>query len=176
MKTQRGSALIVGLVLLSLVMLLALSGAGAARVELQLAHNQQFRENAASAASAGIETAISRIVTTADPATVPATHAGDLAASLPGAQARFETTTRFIGFEVGLPQAPGLELAGAHFEILSTGFGARGAWDRQRALVMHVVPVNFPAMGAVCEPAAPGPRCLRSGDLRRVAWQRLPRQ
>lgn len=176
MKTQRGSALITGLVLLSLVMLLALSGAGAARVELQLAHNEQFRENAASAASAGIESAISRIVIAPDPATVPATLAGDIDASLPGARARFETTTRFMGFELGLPQAPGLDLAGAHFEILSAGYGARNASDRQRALVMHVVPVAFPAMGADCQPAAPGLRCLRAGDLRRVAWQRLPRQ
>ena len=176
MTSQRGTALIVGLVLLSMVMLLALSGAGAARVELQLAHNEQFRENAASAASAGIESAISRIVTASDPATIPATHSGDIHASLPGSRARFETTTSFIGFELGLPQAAGLELAGAHFEILSTGHASRGAWDRQRALVMHVVPVAFPAMGADCDPAAPGSRCVRPGDWRRLAWQRLPRQ
>jgi hypothetical protein len=175
-RRQRGSALIVGLILLSLVMLLALSGAGAARVELQLAHNEQFRENAASAASAGIESAISRIVTASDPATIPAAHSGEIDASLPGSRARFETTTRFLGFELGLPQAPGLELAGAHFEILSTGHAARRAWDRQRALVMHVVPVSFPAMGSDCDPAAPGSRCVRAGDWRRLAWQRLPRQ
>ena len=174
MNLQRGSALIVGLVLLSLVMLLALSGAGAARVELQLAHNEQFRENAASAASAGIEFAISRIVNAPDPATLTASHAGDIA-SLPGTRLRFESTTRFLGFELGLPQQAGGELAGAHFEILSTGRASRGAWDRQRALVMHVVPVSFPAQGAGCEPAVPGSHCVQSGELRRVAWQRMPR-
>jgi hypothetical protein len=175
MNPQRGSALIVGLILLSLVMLLALSGAGAARVELQLAHNGQFRENAASAASAGIESAISRIVTASDPATIPATHSADIDASLPGSGGRFETHTRFIGFELGLPQAPGGELAGAHFEILSTGHASRGAWDRQRALIMKVVPVAFPALGTDCEPAAPAQPCARGGDWRRMAWQRLPR-
>ena len=49
--------------LLSLVTLLGLAGASSAHVEAQLAQNEQFRENAASAASAGIEFAISRIVT-----------------------------------------------------------------------------------------------------------------
>lgn len=175
MTPQRGSALVVGLMLLSLVMLLALSGAGAARVELRLAHNERFRQNAVSAASAGIESAISRIVTASDPATLPANHAGDIDASLPGSRARYETTTRFLGFGLGLPQAPGGELAAAHFEILSTGHAARGAWDRQRALVMHVVPVAFPALGTDCEPAAPGLRCERAGDWRRLAWQRMPR-
>jgi hypothetical protein len=172
---QRGSAVIVGLILLSLVMLLALSGAGAARVELQLAHNEQFRENAASAASAGIEFAIRRIVTASNPASVPAEYSAEIDASLPGSSRRFETSTRFIGFELGLPQAPGGELAGAHFEIQSTGHASRGAWDRQRALIMTVVPVEFPALGTDCEPGAPGQPCASAGDWRRIAWQRLPR-
>ncbi len=175
MTSSRGSVLIVGLILLSLVMLLALSGAGAARVELQLAHNDRFRENAASAASAGIESALSRIVTASDPTTVSGPHSGDIDASLPGSRARFETSTRFLGFELGLPQEPHESLAGAHFEILSTGHASRGAWDRQRAIVMHVVPVSFPAMASACEPALPGTRCLRAGEWRRLAWQRLPR-
>ena len=67
---QTGTALTVGLLLLTLITLLGLAGASSARVELQLAHNEQFRENAASAASAGIEIAI-RHVTASEPETVP---------------------------------------------------------------------------------------------------------
>ena len=62
-RHQRGATLVVGLMLLTLVTLLGLAGAATAHIEPQLAHNEQFRENAASAASAGIEVAISRIVT-----------------------------------------------------------------------------------------------------------------
>ena len=68
MKTrQRGTTLLVGLMLLMLVTLLGLAGAATAHIEAQLAHNEQFRENAASAASAGVEVAISRIVSAAEP-------------------------------------------------------------------------------------------------------------
>jgi Tfp pilus assembly protein PilX len=64
---QRGTTLIVGLLLLTVVMLLGLAGADSANIERQLARNEQFRENAASAASAGIEYAISRIVSSPPP-------------------------------------------------------------------------------------------------------------
>jgi hypothetical protein len=172
--SQRGSTLVVGLILLSLVALLALSGAAAARVELQLAHNGQFRENAASAASAGIESAISRIVSASEPATVPTTFNGDIGASLPGSQARFETTTRFLGYELGVPQSSTHSLANAHFEILSTGLASRGVEDRQRAIVLRVVPVDFAALGTACEPVTSDP-CAEAGQWRRLAWQRMPR-
>ena len=55
----RQRTLAVGLILLTLVTLLGLAGASSAHVERLLAQNETFRENAASAASAGIEMAIS---------------------------------------------------------------------------------------------------------------------
>src|SRR4029078_10242582 len=73
---QRGATLAVGLVLLTLVMLLGLAGASAAHVERVLAQDEAFRENAATAASAGIEMAIRTIVNSSDPAFVPTTLAG----------------------------------------------------------------------------------------------------
>lgn len=165
----RGSALVVGLVLLSVITLLGLAGATAARVEMQLAHDQRFRENAASAASAGIESAISHMTGT--------THDSDfsLNASLPGREssARFEVLARFMGHEYGIPQTPGANLAGGHYEILSTGFSARGAIDAQRAIVMRVVPARTPAASGDCEPAAPV-RCLTANEVVRLSWQRLP--
>ena len=135
-RRQRGATLAVGLILLSLVTLLGLAGASTAHVEQQLAQNEQFRENAASAASAGIEIAIRSIVNTAAPAAVPAS----IRDVVPGTADRFETSTRFVGFELALPQLAGEPLAGAHFEILSAGYSARRAVDRQRANVMLVSP------------------------------------
>ena len=167
MRAQTGSALLVGLLLLSLITLLGLAGAAAAQVDLQLARNEQFRENAASAASAGIEIAISH-VTSSTPESVPPR----LYASLPGPD-RFEAQTRFLGYEFGLPQSPGANLAGAHFEIIATGHSARNAIQRQRAVVMRVVRVAT-APGADCEPAATGVPCARADELYRLAWQRMP--
>ncbi|MBC8024358.1 MAG: hypothetical protein H7Y89_00045 [Steroidobacteraceae bacterium] len=162
----RGATLIVGLILLSLVTLLGLAGAGTAQIEAQLAQNERFRENAASAASAGIEFAIRRIVNTPDLTAVPQ----NLNASLPGSADRFETTTRFAGFELALPRNSATPIAGAHFEIVSKGFSARRSVDRQRASVMLVVDSpNAPPLP--CDP--PRVRCYRAGELVRTGWQRM---
>ena len=169
---QRGTTLIVGLLLLTVVMLLGLAGADGANIEQQLARNEQFRENAASAASAGIEYAISRIVSSPPPDSSFAPYSA--AASLPGSIERFETVTRLVGFEAALPQAGGLSLAGAHFEITSTGYSAGRAIDRQRAGVMLVVPAPTPIVPLECAPAVEGTPCFKQGELARLWWQRLP--
>ena len=162
----RGATLIVGLILLSLLTLLGLAGAGTALIEAQLAQNERFRENAASAASAGIEFAIRRIVTNPDFTALPQVAT----ASLPASADRFETTTRFAGFEPVLPGNAAVPIAGAHFEIVSTGFSARRSVDRQRASVMLVVE-SAAAPSLPCDP--PRVRCHRAGELMRTGWQRL---
>jgi Tfp pilus assembly protein PilX len=164
---QRGTTLVIGLILLSLVTLLGLAGASTAHVERLLAQNELFRENAVSAASAGIESAISQIVTTLDPAAVPTTATG----LMPGSTDRYETVTRLVGFESALPQTADAHRAGAHFEIVSTGFSSRRAIDRQRADVMLVIDGAGTALD--CEPSAPV-RCLEVGALVRLSWQRIP--
>jgi Tfp pilus assembly protein PilX len=166
---MHGATLIVGLILLSVVTLLGLAGASTAHVEQQLAQNEQFRENAASAASAGIEIAIGLIVTSPTPATVPTFFD----APMPGSEDRFEVRIRLAGLEVALPQAPGGNLAGAHFDIESTGYSARRAVDRQLATVMIVIP-SAEATPTSCEPETPGRRCHSAGELARLSWQRVP--
>ena len=165
---QRGTTLVVGLVLLALVTLLGLAGAATAHIENQLAHNEQFRENAASAASAGIELAISRIVTTSEPASFTTR------ATFPDIAGRCEIRVRFMGLEAALPQDAGANLAGAHFEITSTGYSSRRAIDRQRAIVMHVTSAVAPVPASGCEPAVAGVHCHRAGELVRLSWQRMP--
>ncbi len=51
---QRGAALAVGLILLLVITLLALSGMSSASLELMMAGNEQFRQDAFQAAEAGI--------------------------------------------------------------------------------------------------------------------------
>ena len=165
---QRGTTLVVGLVLLGLVTLLGLAGAATAHIETRLAHNEQFRENAASAASAGIEVAISRIVTTLEPASFSSS------ATLPGIAGQYEFEARFLGYDIALPQEAGANLAGAHFEILSTGHSSRRAVDRQRAVVVRVGAATSAVLASECEPVIAGIRCHREGDLVRLAWHRLP--
>jgi hypothetical protein len=163
--SESGTALVVGLMLLTLVTLLGLAGASAAHVERLLAQHEAFRENAASAASAGIEIALRAIVTSPDPRSVPAR----IAEPMPGVEDRFEVTIRFAGVEAGLPQAPGEHVAGAHFDIVSTGFSGR-AVDRQRADVLWLV--DAPGVAAAdCEPLAPR-HCHRAGEIERISWQR----
>ena len=170
MKTrQRGATLLVGLMLLMLVTLLGLAGAATAHIEAQLAHNEQFRENAASAASAGVEVAISRIVSAPEPMS-----SFSFSEALPGSAGRYEVRTRFLGYDVALPQAAGAHLAGAHFEIVSTAYSSRRAVDRQRAIVMRVVAAPDAAMASECEPAVSGVHCHTEGELVRLSWQRLP--
>jgi len=167
---QRGTILVVGLLLLAVVTLLGLAGAGGAQLERQLARNEQFRENAASAASAGIEYAIRRIVSSPLPDNDTVPHS--VAAFLPGSTDRFETVTRLRGYEAGLPGAGGVGLDGAHFEIISTGYSAARAVDRQRAEVMIVVAAAAGTASRECAPET-GVPCFAEGELVRLSWQRL---
>jgi type II secretory pathway component PulK len=168
-RHARGATLVVGLILLSLVTLLGIAGAGSAHIEAQLAQGEQFRENAASAASAGIEIAIGSIVTSPSPASVPSWFEQ----SMPGSTDRLQVRVHFAGLERALPQAAGGHLVGAHFDIESTGYSTRRAVDRQRATVMLVV-MSAEAMPLACEPEAPGRRCRVAGTLERLSWQRVP--
>jgi hypothetical protein len=168
MRTQRGATLAVGLILLALVTLLGLAGASAAHVERLLAQDEAFRENAATAASAGIEMAVRAIMNSSDPLAVP----GRLTGRVPGSTDGYQVAVQFMGFEKSLPQAPGAPLAGAHFEIVSTGTGARHAADRQRADVMWIVD-SSEALPADCAPLV-ARRCVARGAVERISWQRVP--
>jgi hypothetical protein len=166
---ERGVSLAVGLVLLSIVTLLGLAGASGAHVEQLLAQNESFRENAGFAASAGIEVAIRAIVNSTDPEAVVSRVTGQL----PAAAGSYEADIRFMGIETGLPQAEGAPLAGAHFEIDSTGRAARSAVDLQRANVMWVVPAAAAAEAVPCTPVVARP-CRQLHQLLRQSWQRMP--
>lgn len=58
MHTQRGAALVVGMLLLLVLTLLAISGMNTASLELAMAGNMQYHESAFQAAETGIEQAL----------------------------------------------------------------------------------------------------------------------
>ena len=60
-KRQRGAALIVGLMMLVIVTLLAVTAVSTSSTELIMAGNEQFRERAFQAAEAGVETAYRKV-------------------------------------------------------------------------------------------------------------------
>ena len=142
---QRGTTLVVGLILLSVVTLLGLAGASTARDRAQLAQNGRFRENAASAASAGIEYAISRIVTHPCRSRRRAATLERLAAGLHGPvrnrhPLRRATTSR-------CRRIPARTVAGAHFEIVEHRL-FRAPRSRPSARRRHAGRSPIPGRGA----------------------------
>ncbi len=71
-RTQQGAALVVGLMLLVVITVLAISGMNTATTELAMARNDQAYEDAFQAAETGLETALSQgQFATAAAATIP---------------------------------------------------------------------------------------------------------
>lgn len=129
-RAQRGAALVIGLVLLLILTLLAVTGMNTATTELVMAGNEQYRRAASLAASTGIETAIADIngvptVPGIAPTTATEVPTGNVAID------SYTTSTRYVGEETGLPQSSVDKFVGLHFEIDSTGLSARNARDRQ---------------------------------------------
>jgi type IV pilus assembly protein PilX len=125
---QRGAALVIGLILLLVLTLLAISGMSTSTLELQMTGNQQFSQNAFQAAETGLDRAlVSGNFTTAAPTVVAAS-------SLPGSTDTFNSRTEFNG-DNGITPVPagGFSLGVStgfqayHFDITSTGASNRGA-------------------------------------------------
>lgn len=178
---SRGAALVVSLLLLALLSVFAIAAANSARIEHALASNEQFRENAANAARAGIELATQELLTMPNPDLAPPLQRR---LTLAGGIDIVHVHARFAGYEAGLPQESAVLLAGAHFEITSIGRSARGAQETQRSGLMIVMPASAdfsasvaetPGRGAaLCGEAAGGRRCLQAGQSFTTFWQRLP--
>lgn len=125
---QRGAALVIGLILLLVLTLLAVSGMSTSTLELQMTGNQQFSQNAFQAAETGIDRALgSGNYTTVAPTVVGNT-------SLSGSTDVFNSTTTFNsdngvtpvpagGFSLGVSTG----FQAYHFDITSTGAAGRGA-------------------------------------------------
>lgn len=125
-KHQGGAALVIGLILLMILTLLAISGMTTSNTELVMAGNEQVRQNASQAAGAGVEQAMTQLALV--PQTLTPTVVGPTA--MPGVNAAtdsYTTSSQFLGqtnfvngFSIG-------KYVGFHYEITSTGTSARNA-------------------------------------------------
>ena len=134
-RTQQGAALIVGMVLLVVLTLLAISGMNTATTELLMAGNEKYQENAFQAAETGIE----RTMATAafNPAAMPPPDPPQVDL---GDGSDYEAIVVPRGSS---PPPPGYSIGtfGAeHFEIQSTGNSLRNATSSHVQGLFLVVP------------------------------------
>jgi len=127
---QSGAALVIGLLLLLVLTLLAISGISTATLELQMAGNEQYQERAFQAAETGIEQAIETATfNTSEPYT-----ATDQRVS-PGDADNEDTYSFTMEFDrdTGATLVPGggyslgTGFQAYHFNIVSEGQSERGA-------------------------------------------------
>lgn len=137
--TQRGAALVIGLILLLVLTILAISGMSTATLELRMAGNKQFQERAFEAAEVGIERAMnSGLYNTGVATACPGNGCPDDNNDIPnsalrdGAPDTFEYTMTFDS-NTGSTIVPGggfslgTGLQAYHFVVESTGESGRGA-------------------------------------------------
>ncbi len=132
---QRGAALVVGMVLLVILTLLAISGMNTATTELLMAGNERYQENAFQAAETGIE----RTLATAsfNPAVLPPVDPPPVALD------NGDSYTAFVQPRGTSPPPPGYSLGafGAeHFDVQSTGASQRNATSTHIQGLFIVVP------------------------------------
>jgi type IV pilus assembly protein PilX len=130
-KSQRGAALVIGLLLLVVLTLLGVVGMNIATSELAVATNEQLRLRAFQAAENGIERAIPTLATDVgtdgDIVTVNAAADGSPRDGGGAALDRFETQSRFVAAFPIPKNASGDTFEAYHYEIASTGTTNRGA-------------------------------------------------
>jgi type IV pilus assembly protein PilX len=122
-RKQRGAALVIGLLLLLVVTLLAVTAVGTANTELVMAGNEQYRERAFQAADAGVESAVATIDS------VPQNGTGVTAANvaITGLPLdKYTVTTLFKGYESNVANA-GEDFVAVHYAITSTGQSLRNS-------------------------------------------------
>ena len=126
-RRQRGAALVVGMILLLVLTVLAISGMNTATLELQMAGNAQYGQNAFQSAENGIERAM-RVGNYTTAAATPLDSVPD----------HFKTMTTFNNDngvtdvpEGGYSMGVGTGFKAYHFDVASTGTADRGASSTQ---------------------------------------------
>lgn len=133
---QAGAALVVGLLLLLVLTVLAISGVNSTSLNLIMAGNAQFAQDAFQAAESGIEVSMAANEFNPDPNLPPETQAVD---KLYTAVSR----TQLCGMPQ--PALPGSSLKSYstyHFEVESTGESARGASARNIQALAIIAPAD----------------------------------
>jgi type IV pilus assembly protein PilX len=124
---ERGATLVVSLVLLLVLTVLGVSGMNTATLELTMASNAQFHQDAFQAAETGIDIAISTPpFLTVAPNVIPVTPLGDGSYSAQAVSTYQDPPTPVpdIAFSVGGASGG---ISAYHFDIVAVGTGPRGA-------------------------------------------------
>jgi type IV pilus assembly protein PilX len=122
-QSQGGAALVIGLILLLVLTVLAISGVNSASLEFFMAGNEQFRQNAFQAAETGIERALA--VGTYNP--------GAAAQDVNGNNTATDTYAARITPQLGGAPQPAIwgnswnSFSTYHFEVVSSGSSTRNA-------------------------------------------------
>ena len=125
---QTGAALVVGLMLLVVLTLLAISGMNTASTELVMASNEQYRQKAFQASGAGLEQALTLLATI--PQSGTATESKNQA--VPGESVdTYTTSSLYMGDDLNLPGFSSGKFVGFHYQIVSTGSSQRNASSQQ---------------------------------------------
>ena len=127
---QRGAALVIGLLLLVILTLLAISGMNSASTQLIMAGNEQYRQKAFNASSAGVEQGIADLPKAkqdlTNPTTVPKTMVTNA-----DAEDSYETSTQYIGSEDTVSGFSAGRFSALHYQITSTGTAIRNSTSVQ---------------------------------------------
>ena len=146
-RTQRGAALVIGLILLVIITLLAVVGMNISNSELASATSEQTRLRAFQAAETGVERGLvdlknASTVSTApitDPVTAVEGSPVNPATGLP--QDSYQTVRQFRGWST-LSKGNSRSFNSYHFTVVSTGTSARNATaqNTQGAFILNNAP------------------------------------
>jgi type IV pilus assembly protein PilX len=163
--SQRGAALVIGLVLLLALTLLGIAGVDTAALELRMTGNEQAQQLAFQAAETGLEVALSRRLDASYPARYVDIPVGD-------GSATFTVQLSFAGIT---PVPPGPDATDPAAEAVHFDIVAQGTHPARHASVtlLQSVYVVTPAAAADAAFDCDGSRCLQQGAARllvRTGW------
>jgi type IV pilus assembly protein PilX len=125
---QRGAALVVGLILLVILTLLAVSGMNTASIELVMAGNEQFHQQSFQAGASGIEHGLTTLASVPQSPT-PVELQDQPIPGMPNDT--YTISSQYEGDDLDLPGFSAGKFVGLHYQITSTGKSSRGAQSQQ---------------------------------------------
>ena len=132
-NSQRGAALVIGLILLAIITLLAVVGMNISNSELASATSEQLRLRAFQAAETGVERGLLNIASVGTGSMTPIV---DAAAAVEGsatnpatglAQDNYQTTRQYRDWSNFVPLNSATKFNAYHYTVVSTGTSARNA-------------------------------------------------
>jgi type IV pilus assembly protein PilX len=148
---QRGAALAIGLILLLILTLLAVTGMNTSSMELVMAGNEQYRQKAFQASEAGIEHALTKLATLDQNCAPPKQILDEQVPNTPGD--RYVVTAQYKG-EGAAPGDSTGQFTAFHYQIVSTGTSVRNA-NAEHTQGAFKVQSTGEGMSFGCPPTSP---------------------